>query len=399
MRPRPNPSLIRFPNNRRAALAALVWFAAAAFSGRAVAAAENRIVLNIEPGEGNPRNSEGAFLELRDGRILFAYTRFYGGSGDEAGADIAAVHSSDQGLTWSRPPVILFKNDADENIMSVSLLRLQDGRIAIFYLKKNHLNDCRLYMRISGDEGKSWGLPVLTIPAPGYFVVNNDRVIQLGSRRLVVPAAFHRFRGGDSKDYKNFDGRGIAIFFLSDDGGATWRESDSWRALGVDSQSGLREPGVVELRDGRLFSWSRTDRGCQYGMTSGDGGITWDAPRPTGFKSPNSPLSMKRMPDGGDLLAVWNDHSGRFPVPRDFKWTAGRSPLVSAISRDDGKTWESFRQIESSLEGGYCYTAMAFVGRWVLLGYCAGDADTRGSLNRLRIRRVDRDWFYEGADR
>lgn len=388
-----------FRNDKRIALAVLIWFAAPAFPGWTATAAENRVVLNIEPGEGNPRNSEGAFLELRDGRVLFAYTRFYSGSGDEAGADIAAVHSSDKGLTWSLPPVLIVKNDADRNVMSVSLLRLRDGRIALFYLRKNHLNDCRLHVRFSSDEGASWSPEIPAIPAPGYFVVNNDRVVQLAGGRIVAPAAFHRFRGGDAGDYKNFDSRGIAIFFLSDDGGATWRESDSWRALGVESNSGLQEPGIIELKDGRLFSWSRTDRGCQYGMYSGDGGRTWDFPQPTGFRSPNSPLSMKRIPGSGDILAVWNDHSGRFAVPRDTKWTGGRSPLVSAISRDDGKTWGSFKRIESSLGGGYCYTAMAFVDRWVLLGYCAGDADTRGSLNRLRIRRVDRDWFYEGGDR
>lgn len=355
---------------------------------------ENRIVCDLETGPGNPRNSEGAFLELRDGRLIFAYTRFYGGGEDNAGADIAAVYSSDNGLTWSEPPEIIVKNDAAENVMSVSLLRLADGRMALFYLKKNGLHDCRPYMRVSTDEGRTWGPPVLAIPAPGYFVVNNDRVVQLRSGRLIIPAAYHRLKGENPRDMKNFDPRAIAIFFLSDDGGRTWTESDSWWALAAPTRTGLQEPGLIELKDGTLFSWARTDQGCQYGMTSADGGKTWSAPSPTSFQSPNSPLSMKRIPSTGDLLAVWNDHSGRFPYPKEHALYGGRTPLASAVSRDEGKTWEHFREIENDLHSAYCYTAIDFKETWVLLAYWMSESRNGRTVTRLRIRRADLDWFY-----
>ena len=45
--------------------------------------------------------------------------------------------------------------------MSVSLLRLRDGAIALFYLRKNALDDCRMVLRLSTDEGKTWGSPTL----------------------------------------------------------------------------------------------------------------------------------------------------------------------------------------------------------------------------------------------
>ena len=55
-------------------------------------------ITNLFHGEGNPRNSEGAFVELKDGRILFAYTRYKGGSwADAATADIVGRTSSDGG--------------------------------------------------------------------------------------------------------------------------------------------------------------------------------------------------------------------------------------------------------------------------------------------------------------
>jgi len=40
--------------------------------------------------------------------------------------------------------------------MSVSLLRLQNGEIALFYLLKNSEQDCRPVMRLSRDEGTTW---------------------------------------------------------------------------------------------------------------------------------------------------------------------------------------------------------------------------------------------------
>ena len=50
-----------------------------------------KIALELKPGPDNPRNSEGAFMPLKDGRILFAYSRYYGNSShDHATADIAA---------------------------------------------------------------------------------------------------------------------------------------------------------------------------------------------------------------------------------------------------------------------------------------------------------------------
>ncbi len=324
---------------------------------------------------------------------MFAYTRFTGGGDDNATADIAAVYSADGGLTWPKSPEIIVKNDAAENVMSASLLRLRDGRLALFYLKKNGLDDCRLWLRLSSDEARTWGPAALAIPAPGYFVVNNDRIIQLGSGRLIAPAAFHRLKGEDRHDMKNFDPRAIALFFLSDDDGQTWRESATWWALPNLTGTGLQEPGAIELRDGTLYGWARTDRGGQYELISKDGGDTWTPPVPSPFKSPNSPLSMKRVPGSGDLLAVWNDHSGRFPFPKDHALYGGRTPLVSAVSRDEGKTWEHFKEVEADPRAGYCYTAIGFLGKHAFLAYWMAESRAGATATRLRLRRLAVDWF------
>jgi len=347
----------------------------------AFSAEENAVVLNFEPNKEYPRNSEGSFARLNSGRIIFYYTQFYGGAADESPARIAGIHSDDSGRTWSAPQPVV-ENVGGNNVMSVSLLRLASGKLALFYLVKNSWIDCRPYLRLSTDEGATWSEPKLVGNAPGYFVVNNDRLVQLSTGRLIVPVAFHRSRGTDPHSSKSFDSRAIAMWFYSDDEGQTWQESATWWAIPVRSGSGLQEPGLVELADGKLFSWARTDHGLQYGFTSTDAGKSWTAPAPTELRSPNSPASIKRLPNSANLLAIFNDHSGRYPFTK-----GKRTPLVAAISSDGGQTWPQVKPIEEDPDGWYCYTAIHFTDDAVLLAYCAGDSKV-GGLNRLRIRRI-----------
>lgn len=358
------------------------------------------IVLSLPHGRGNPRNSEGAFVTLADGRIMFAYTRYYGGSWhDGAPARICARYSSDGGRAWTRQDRVLVDNEGRCNVMSVSLLRLADGRmIGLFYLRKNGPLDCRARLRVSRDEGQTWGRPVLCIPAPGYFVVNNDRVVQLRTGRLMVPASYHRCklaRPDPNRMYAGLDSRGIAMFFLSDDGGRTWRESRDWWALSVRSGTGLQEPGVVELKDGRLYAVCRTDRDRQYEMFSDDGGETWTCPKPSSFQAPASPMSIKRIPATGDLLAVWNDRSGRLAPVRDkfLRNSWARTPLVAALSSNEGRSWRRVRLIESDPRRGFCYTALHFTDQAVLMAYCCGGWGS-SVLQDLCIRRIELGWLY-----
>ena len=244
----------------------------------------------LPPGPGNPRNSEGAFVRLRDGRLLFAYTHFTGGGGDDATTHLAGRFSADGGLTWTAEDQVILPNEAKMNVMSVSLLRLPTGAIALFYLRKNSPDDCRLYLRLSTDEAKTWGEPVLCMPAGGYYVVNNDRVVRLTGGRLVIPAARHNTPGG------RWTARAVALCFLSDDGGRTWRQGRTELDGPEGSRTGLQEPGVVELKDGRLLMLCRTDQGCLYRSFSADGGDTWSPAEPTDRKSPVSPASIKRIP-------------------------------------------------------------------------------------------------------
>ena len=337
--------------------------------------------LELPPGPGNPRNSEGAFVSLKDGRIMFIYSHYTAGQGsDHDPAQLCGRYSSDGGKTWTVQDRLIVENEGGMNVMSVSLLRLQNDKIALFYLRKNSEKDCRPVMRISNDEGESWGPPVMCITDEiGYYVLNNDRAIQLQNGRLVVPVCLHT-----SKDSPQMDRLGTVMCYLSDDNGNSWRRSSSMHK-GYDATGKritVQEPGIVEMKDGRLMMFMRTNQGCQYLAFSEDGGDTWSPPQPSAIASPLSPASVKRLPTG-DLLLVWNDHSR---IPDHLR--NRRVPLSVAISKDEGRTWQHTKVLEGNPEGWYCYVAIHPVDDSVLLGYCA-----RG-LAHMRITRIPVAWLY-----
>ncbi len=338
---------------------------------------------DINPSPDHPRSSEGSFVTLRSGRIVFAYSQFSEGQHDHSPSAIVEITSDDQGRTWSKPRVVV-PTGKYQNIMSVSLLRLASGKLARFHaVKQTKWLDCHVVMSISSDEGVTWTPPKLIMDAPGYFVLNNDRVVQTASGRLIVPLGYHRTTTM-TDDRPAWDSRAISMWYYSDDEGATWKESSTWWAIPVVSNSGLQEPGVVQLADGSLYAWARTDQGYQYEFSSLDQGVSWSAPRPSPLVSPESPASIKRVPGTKTLMAVYNDHSGRVPAPSSPRQ---RAPLAVAFSVDGAKTWGPSQVIEEDLTGWFCYTAIHFTGDAVLLSYCAGNNEL-GRLSRLRVRRI-----------
>ena len=356
----------------------------------------NEILLDIAPGPDAIRNSEGDVVELRDGRLLFVYSRFREGEGwDDDPAGLGALILSPDGSRVVEPPYWLLAPEADEarNIMSVSVERMSNGDIGLFYFLRRGFHDGRLHLRRSADEGRSWSAPVPCVPAPGYSVSNNDRTVRLRSGRLIVPVAAHRSieLGADEQGRMrySFDYVSQAIFYRSDDDGASWQPSNSVALISRHSRTGLQEPGLIEREDGSLYAWARTDMGRQYEMQSFDQGESWTPAEPSPFTGPCSPLSMKRDPADGSLIAVWNPAPAYPTRPLEG---SDRTPLVIARSRDDGRSWSEPLVLEDDPRSGYCYTTIYFpraaAPGTLLLAYCAGSAE-EGILNRLRIRRLE----------
>jgi sialidase-1 len=328
----------------------------------------------------NPRYSEGSIARLGDGTLLYATTQFLGSGSDFASARIVARRSRDGGQNWGDLEV-LQENVGRNNVMSVSFARLEPrtpagSPLGLFFLRKESTSDLKVYLRRSTDEARTFAEPTLVIAADGYHVMNNDRVVRLSTGRLICPVAWT----ADVKTSNHF----VSFCYLSDDAGLTWRRGRGQVDL---PQRGAMEPGVVELADGRLLMILRTQLGHIGFARSIDGGETWSEPEASNVRSPESPASVAMIPATGDLLLVWNDiyvpgagHGGK------------RTPLVGAISSDEGATWQFRRLLEDRSEATYAYTSIAFAEDRVLLSYYVRE-ESSGRISS-RFRSLPLGWFY-----
>ena len=361
-------------------------------------------VLHLVADETYSRHSEGAFLRMNDGSIFYAYSRFKGFSQgnvpknvapqDVAPCDIVALRSYDEGETWTEPEVLLHAEDfGTHNIMSVSALRMQNGDAALIFGARHKPDEGHHVLVRSNDEFKTFYKTVIcSLPdRPGEYVLNNDRVIRLKSGRLVMPRAYHR--GGtdwNDRDRLYFDHCGSLCFLLSDDDGETCHEApDVVHPPFSRTISGLQEPGVIELENGVLWAWARTDKMYQYECFSFDQGEHWTQAQPSRFTSPRSPMQIKRNPADGSLIAIWNpipNYNGRKQYEGFFE---GRTPIVYAKSADDGKTWSEPIVIEGEEDCGYCYPSIFFTNDGCMLtGFCSGTQKEKNCLANTTVRKI-----------
>lgn len=312
-------------------------------------------------GPNNPRNSEAAIIPLKDGALLLGWTEFYAGSGEDHGpARVSGLISRDGGRTW-QGKYTLVENDGGCNVMEVNFMRLKDGRIALFYCQKNtESTDCRVMMRSSSDEGKTFTNPKQLSPDGKYTGLTNGRSIRLKSGRILLEA------------WENED----SYCCISDDEGETWRDSKRVKP----AKGGCWEPACIELKDGRVMMLMRTGLGGQYKSLSSDGGESWSEPVPTALEGTAAPVSISRIPATGDLLAVWNHNPG----------AAKRNPFTAAVSKDEGETWVNMKNIEDDPNDAWAYPAVTWVDNRALLTYF----NYSGGLS-LWLKSIPAEWFLK----
>jgi len=317
-----------------------------------------------------------------------------------------ARYSDDGGRSWTEPGEMALLGDPRSLDVSgapmgdmgssrplgthlLSVCRLSSGRLGGIYREQDEELRERYPYRLwnhlryitSDDGGHTW-TGGYEIGHPGEALECVNSLVELSTGRLVAPMNWfvsdyehaeyagegdgHSFQGG----YGTYQGRrmlveghghtpefGGSVVLYSDDQGRTWRSGPNnlWNwplpsEQDFGGHSALYEPVVVELTDGRLRMFLRSQLGQLYQSLSEDGGEHWSVPGPTGLASSDSPCMVRRIPTTGDLLIVWNQMSAD-EILNGLK----RARLTTAISRDDGETWGSVRTLE--------HTAVPEVGR------------------------------------
>lgn len=334
------------------------------------------------------RAGEGSIVALKDGRLLLLYSQFLQGGGDGDPAVIAARTSADGGLNWSQAQVQFVPPAGTLNAMSVSLLRLQDGRIGCVFLIKwseRHLTPMWTY---SEDEGVSWSTPQPFTDEPEYFCVVSDRLVQLADGTLALPYA--RLNPEQENDTPEFDYRWNMLcgLFFSLDQGATWKRSPNEvthtpevfappliihevqnridMVYQLDHRLGVfQEPGVQQLQDGSLMLYMRSSYGV-YRCFAEDVEAPWeDIAMMPGLNVCCSPQAIKRLPTSGHLIMFYNDRGRTAWGEKEFHL---RTPLSVAVSKDEGKTWERWGKLEDETRN-YCYSSVLFFGSRFILSY------------------------------
>lgn len=143
-------------------------------------------------------------------------------------------------------------------------------------------------------------------------------------------------------------GRHKTIIQYTDDGGLTWRESESKLIAPCyadfnGSNEGACEPSIEQLDDGRIWMLMRTQAGFLYESYSDDNGTSWQKAVASRFNTSTGPPNIMRH-ENGWLVVTWNNcempprHQGEGVY-------GGRDALHIAVSDDEGRTWRGFREI------------------------------------------------------
>ncbi len=338
----------------------------------------------LESNESFSRHSEATIVELANGLLLLAWSKFKGHH-DNSDAHVARMISEDGGQTWQEERVLV-ANEAGLNVMSPAIRRLKDGSLGLVCSFRDSKKNAKRLFRRSTDEGKTWS-SAIDITGDGYNTGAHDRLTVTSRGRVLAPlhCADH------------WDNHYLTIKVArSDDHGRTWRLSDPITLPKLNaSESGAQEPDIVERIDGSLLMIMRTATGRLYQAESHDQGANWTHIRPTAVTSPIAPAIIRRIPNTGDLLLIWNWTYNH----KDFM-LGKRKRLTCAISKDGGGTWPIQRRkvIENESEDCFSYPSCTFYNDEILLTYYRMREGVEFNFDgprSLKLTRFPTSWLYE----
>ena len=305
----------------------------------------------------NEGSVTGSMVTLNDGRIMLMH--------GQLNRRAYVNYSEDGGRSWSGRCKINLEVDSEKgDNLRPGLIRLASGKLGLVRTRKSwgdwnaSLNQSLAAFHTSHDEGRTWSEGVYINTSESREKNSYDSLIQLSTGRLIVP--FNNVEGAvyETKNPKECSRFGETFYtayswamqfsyvYYSDDEGHTWTRSRNEVHAAIDRGMGgsfeMGEPAVVELSDGRLLMMAHTDLGRLYRSYSEDGGETWREAEPTELVLKRGPISLKNIPESGDVLVIWNQISAWESLSGLY-----RHRLSCAVSSDGGSTWKNHKNIES----------------------------------------------------
>lgn len=247
----------------------------------------------------------------------------------------------DRNGMWEAPRRIA--RAADEAHWNPVLFRGADGRLHLWFKTGVSVPRWRTWTQVSEDHGRTWSAPRVLVPGDigGRGPVKN-KPIALADGAWLAGASTEVRHGDQSETWDIFVDR-------SDDQGASWKRTPdiALDRTRIDGH-GLIQPTLWESAPGQIHLLCRSTckRVCR--SDSRDGGRTWSPAETTRIPHNNSGIDLVRL-SGGALVLCCNPIEGGWPL---------RSPLSLMVSRDNGRTWSRFLDLETEKGGEFSYPAI-----------------------------------------
>lgn len=221
-------------------------------------------------------------------------------------------YSYDNGRTWTSPQNINLPYTGCD-FTHCNLFKVN----ARIYLVLNRVANARRTLEggipaisFSDDEGVTWSRPQLMLHGREreIVIINARNITITKTGRIIIPITYGQF--GTNPYHINM--------LYSDNNARTWKESSNSFAGINTAEAKFAEPTVAELKDGRLIMLLRTNLGHIYKSYSSDNGITWSMPECTTLVSPWTAHSIRVTKHGYIVVVYTNSISTNDPgYPRN----------------------------------------------------------------------------------
>lgn len=276
------------------------------------------------------------------------YSAWFGGT-NESNPDTTIWLSKYDGSGWSVPvDMSEIKDIAHWN----PVLFAFDEKIYLYYKIGKKPSSWTTYYRYSSD-GENWSEEKLF--AEGKLTgrgPTKNKPIVLSNGEILAPASIEYYRT-----------RHAQCFVDKTTDMINWTKKKDVRGNIVTE---LIQPSIVELDDGHVMMYIRTNRGRIFYSESKNYGESWTKAKPTALLNNNSGIDVAKNSNG--VLAMVHN-----PVSENW---GKRSPLVVGLSYDNGKTWTKQNVLENQ-DGEFSYPSIISVGNTFYITY---------TYNREQIR-------------